>query len=192
MRKGLMVLLAALVFLAGCGGPAFKGQTRGGAAPDFTLTDQNGQPFRLSDQKDRVMLLYFGYTYCPDVCPTSLSDFKQVYQILGTDAGRVRVVFVTVDPERDAPPRLKQYLAIFGSDSAFVGLSGTPEQLAPVYKAYDITHEKVPSKTDPRDYFMNHTAATFVIDRAGQWQVTKKYGTSPEEFAADIRLILHG
>jgi protein SCO1 len=192
MRKGVGVLLAALVFLAGCGGPAFKGQARGGAAPDFTLTDQSGQPFRLSDQKDKVVLLYFGYTYCPDVCPTSLSDFKRVDQILGADADRVRVVFVTVDPERDSPPRLKQYLAIFGPQSAFVGLSGTTEQMAPVYKAYNITHEKVPSKADPRDYFVNHSAATFLIDRAGQWRVTENYGTSPEDFATDIRLVLNG
>ena len=169
-----------------------RAQVRGGAAPDFTLTDQNGQPFRLSDQKDKVVLLYFGYTYCPDVCPTSLSDFKRVDQILGADAGRVRVVFVTVDPERDSPQRLKQYMAIFGPDSALTGLSGTAEQLAPVYKAYNVTHEKVPSKADPRDYFVNHTATTYVIDRTGQWRLTEDYGTSPEDFAADIRLVLNG
>ena len=177
-----------MVLLSGCGGPAFKGQFHGGAAPDFMLTSQTHEPFRLSDQKGDVVLLVFGYTYCPDVCPTTLSDFKQARQLLGADAGRVRFVFVTVDPERDTPDRLKQYMAIFGSD--FIGLSGTAEQLAPVYKAYDITHEKVVSPSDPRDYFVNHTATTFLIDRDGQWRVNESYGTSVEDLVSDVKLLL--
>jgi protein SCO1 len=188
MRKAIALGLIVLILSSGCGGPAFKGQSHGGAAPDFTLTAQTGAPFRLSDQKGSVVLLFFGYTYCPDVCPTTLSDFKQAHQLLGADAERVRFVFVTVDPDRDTPDRLKQYMAIFGSD--FVGLSGTAEQLAPVYKAYDITHDKVLSETDPRDYFINHTATTFAIDPAGQWRLNEPYGTSVEDLVRDVRLLL--
>jgi protein SCO1 len=188
MRKAIVVGLVMLVLFSGCGGPAFKGQAHGGAAPDFALTSQTQQPFRLSDQKGEVVLLFFGYTYCPDVCPTTLSDFKQAHQLLGADAARVRFVFVTVDPERDTPDRLKQYMAIFSSD--FIGLSGTAEQLAPVYKAYDITHDKVVSPSDPRDYFVNHTATTFVIDPAGQWRLNESYGTSVEDLVSDLKLLL--
>lgn len=157
-------------------------------APDFTLTDHNGQPFRLNDQRGHVVVLLFGYTSCPDVCPTTLALWRQVHDALGPDAERVRFVFVTVDPERDTPERLRQHLTVF--HPAFIGLRGTPEELERVYEAYDVTHEKVLVGGSAAEYLMNHTATVFVIGPDGQLRSSHGFFTPPEEVTSDIRHLL--
>jgi len=158
------------------------------SAPDFTLTDQHGQPFRLSDQRGKAVLLFFGYTHCPDVCPTTLATWKQVHDALGDDADRVRFVFITVDPERDTPQRLRQHLAVF--NPGFIGLTGNPEQLAPIYQAYHVYHEEVQESQSAVDYLVNHTAAVFLIDPEGRWRLSYSFGTPPEDIVHDVQVLL--
>ncbi|MFN8471653.1 MAG: SCO family protein [Anaerolineae bacterium] len=163
-------------------------------APDFTLTDQNGQPFRLSDQRGKVVLLNFGYTNCPDVCPGTLADLAKARQMLGADASRVEVVFVTVDPQRDTPERLKTFLAAF--DPTFMGVTGPATALRPVWKAYtirsDVFATPVAGGVLPSDYLVGHTSLTFIIDAKGMIQdgFPAEYGA--ENIANDVRKVLHG
>ncbi|MFQ5873769.1 MAG: SCO family protein [Dehalococcoidia bacterium] len=157
-------------------------------APDFALTDHNGQPFRLSDQRGNVVVLFFGYTSCPDVCPTTLALWRQVHDALGPEAERVRFVFVTVDPDRDTPERLRQHLTVF--NPAFLGLRGTPAELKQVYKAYDVSHEKVLVGQSAAGYLMNHTATVFVIGPEGRLGSSHGFFTPPEEVVSDIRQLL--
>ena len=156
--------------------------------PDFTLRDQHGQPFRLSAQRGRVVLLFFGYTYCPDICPTTLAMWRQVHDALDDDAKRVRFVFITVDPERDTPERMGKHLAVFNPD--FIGLTGPPDKLEPVYQAFDVSREKVFAGGSASAYLMNHTATGFVIDPDGQLRLSHGYFTPPEDIAHDIRQLL--
>lgn len=183
--------LAALLLLSACGsGTHFTGQvlSPAKAAPDFTLSDQHGEPFTLSQQRGNVVLLYFGYTHCPDICPATLSVFRSVVDSLGTDAQHVRVVFVTVDPERDSASYLKDYLAQFRPD--FIGLTGTLDQLNPVYQAYGIERQKIPA-AGPLGYTMTHTSSFDVIDQQGNWRLVHNFGDSDTDIAADIRQLLH-
>lgn len=184
--------LLAVLFLAACGSrpPAFKGTVLNPpkTATDFTLTDQTGQPFTLNAQQGSVVLLYFGYTACPDVCPTTLGTWKQVAEQLGADAARVRFVFVTVDPERDTVEQLGRYLPLFSPD--FVGLTGTPEALEPVYQAYAVYHQKVLRADSALGYLVDHTATTYVIDPTGTWRLLESYGTPAEDIVHDVQLLL--
>jgi len=133
-------------------------------APDFTLTDQDSRPFTLSAQRGRPVVLFFGYTHCPDACPTTLAHLAQA--VRNPDVPRdVRIAFVTVDPFRDTPPVLKRYVRIF--NPAFVGLTGTLNQLKPVYAAYDTWREPVPAIHGPDNYFMAHGTAIYYIGRDG-------------------------
>jgi protein SCO1/2 len=158
------------------------------AAPDFALTDQHGQPFRLSDQRGKVVLLFFGYTQCPDVCPTTLATWRKVHEALGDDAGRVRFVFVTVDPERDTAERLGRHVEAFNPD--FLGLTGSPQELEAAYSTFGVVHEVDTSSQSAAGYLVNHTATTFVIDPSGQWRLRLPYGTSAEDIAHDVRELL--
>ena len=184
--------LLTVLILVGCGGqkPKFRGTELNPprTAPDFVLTDQYGQPFRLSDQQGKVVLLFFGYTHCPDVCPTTLARWKQIYDALGEDADRVRFVFITVDPERDTPERLQQHLAVF--NPKFIGLTGSPDQLAPIYQAYYVYQEKVQESQSAAGYLMSHTSATFLIDPEGRWRLNYGFGTPPEDIVHDIQVLL--
>jgi protein SCO1/2 len=157
-------------------------------AADFTLTDQHGQPFRLGDQRGKVVLLFFGYSSCPDVCPTTLSNWKQVHAGLEDDAQQVRFVFVTVDPARDTPERLQQHLALFSPD--FIGLAGTLEELESVYRAYGVYYEKVEAPESALGYLVNHTSSDYVIDTEGNWRVRHTFGTPPQDIVHDIRELL--
>ncbi len=192
MKRILNLGLLVVVALAACGPPApsFRGSVLNEpiSVPDFALTDQNGQTFRLSDQRGSAVLLFFGYTQCPDVCPTTLATWRQVHEALGDDAARVRFAFVTVDPERDTPERLGLHVNAFNPD--FIGLTGTQEDLEAVYKVFDIVYEKDTSSGSAAGYLVNHTATAFLLDPEGQWRLREKYGTPAEDIAHDIQELL--
>ncbi len=189
MKRTHMVLTLLLV-LAACGAPSFRGSVveEPVAVPDFTLVDQNGQPFRLSDQRGKVVLLFFGYTSCPDVCPTTLSTWRKVHQALGADADRVRFVFVTVDPERDTTERLGLHVNAFNPD--FIGLTGSPEELDSVYQVFDVYYEKDTSSGSALGYLISHTATTFVLDTEGNWRLRETFGTEVDDIVHDIQQLL--
>jgi protein SCO1/2 len=179
-----------VVVLAACGGPSFRGSVLDEpvSVPDFVLTDQYGQPFRLSDQRGQVVLLFFGYTQCPDVCPTTLATWRKIHEALGDDAERVRFVFVTVDPERDSPERLGLHVNAFNPD--FVGLTGAQDELDAVYGVFDVYYEKDSSSGSAAGYLVNHTATTFVLDAEGKWRLRETFGTDVEDVVHDIRQLL--
>jgi protein SCO1/2 len=190
MKKHLAVFLLLVLSLTACGGPSFRGSVLDEPVnvPDWTLTDENGDLFRLSDQRGNVVLLFFGYTSCPDVCPTTLATWRKIHEALGDDAQRVRFVFVTVDPERDTAERLGMHVHAFNPD--FIGLTGTPEELEPVYRAFDVYHEKDTSSGSALGYLVNHTATTFVLDPQGQWRLRETYGTEAQDIVHDIQQLL--
>ncbi|MCP4537913.1 MAG: SCO family protein [Chloroflexi bacterium] len=190
-RFTFTIIMLGCLLLAACSPPlSFRGNELSSPieATDFTLTDQHGQPFRLSEQQGQVVLLFFGYASCPDVCPTTLGIWKQAYAELGDDAERVRFVFVTVDPERDTQERMKVHLALFNPN--FIGLTGTPEELEPVYQVYGVVHEKQPMPDSGLGYQVTHTASAYLIDADGYWRVRHLFGTPAEDLAHDIRQLL--
>ncbi len=154
-------------------------------AQNFTLTDQNGNPFRMSEQRGKVVLLFFGYTHCPDVCPATLAIWKQVEQELGDDAERVKFVFITVDPERDTTKRLKEHVELFSQN--FIGLTGSDEELLPIYEVYNIYHEQDDSSNSAAGYLVSHTASSFLINPEGKLQSSFSFGTTSDEIVRDIR-----
>jgi len=156
-------------------------------ASDFTLTDQNGNPYHLADYQGKIVLVFFGYTNCPDVCPTTLAEFKQVREMLGEDADQVEFLFVTVDPERDTAERLAAYLPTFGE--GIRGLTGTPEELEPVWKDYGVYWKKVESDS-AAGYLMEHSTRTYAIDRSGNIRVTYLFGTQPGSILRDTQYLL--
>lgn len=156
-------------------------------ARDFALTDHNGQPRRLSDFKGKVVTVFFGFTQCPDVCPTALSEMAEVMKALGPDADKVQVLFITVDPERDTRQLLAQYVPAF--DKRFLGLYGDLNQTAQVAKEFKVIYNKVPGKT-PDSYSMDHTAATFVFDREGRIRLYVRPGQGIQPLVSDLRQLL--
>ncbi len=156
-------------------------------ATDFELTDQNGQRFRLSDQQGDIVLLFFGYTHCPDVCPVTLSHFQYIQEQLGDGASEVRFVFVTVDPERDNPERLKTYLSVF--NAGITGLTESRVNLEPVWKAYGVYQAKQ-ELGSAAGYLVDHTARTYLIDRQGNWRLTYPFEMDQEDLLADVRHLL--
>jgi len=156
-------------------------------APDFALSDQNGNPFRLSDQNGSIVLMFFGYTTCPDVCPATLAQLKQVRADLGRDADAVRVVLVTVDPGRDTAEQLRNYLS--GFDPAFIGLTGSFEQLDIVYRSYGV-YQAIPQLRP--GYTVEHTDRIYVIDAKGNLRLTYTTDTASGEIAGDVRELLKG
>lgn len=183
----LVVLLLAVVGTQLFAQPyTFRGSLIDPPLPshDFVLTDQAGQPFRLRDQQGNVVVMAFGYTACPDVCPTTLADFKRVRTLLGEQAEHVRFVFVTVDPERDTPERLGQYMAAF--DPSFRGLSGADADLEQVWNNYGIYHEKQ-YVGSAAGYLVDHTSRIYVVDAQGNLRLTFPFGTQVEDMAEDIR-----
>jgi protein SCO1/2 len=156
------------------------------AAP-IELVDQDNQPFTLEQERGKVAIFYFGYTYCPDYCPTTLVDMQKMKDALGDKAGQVDVIMITVDPERDTPARLKEYLEFF--DPAFIGLSGTQEQINQLKMPYGIFLEKqTPDATG--QYLVDHSTQLYAIDPEGNLRLTWPYGTAPEDIAEDIEHIL--
>ncbi|MFG6487433.1 SCO family protein [Roseateles sp. BYS78W] len=192
-RRFTLAALAALA-LAGCqkaepAREAFKGIDLTGAeyARQLNLTDQDGRARSLADFKGKVAVVFFGYTQCPDVCPTTMMEVAEVKKSLGADGDKVQGVFVTIDPERDTGALLKAYLASF--DPSFVGLHGSVEQTQAAAKEFKVFFAKVPGKT-PDTYTMDHTAASFIFDTEGRVRVYARYGAGAEPLAHDIKLLL--
>ena len=190
-KCGRWVAMALLFSLAACSPeqPQFKSIDVTGAnyAQGFTLTDHNGQTRSLSDFKGKVVVLFFGYTQCPDVCPTSLSELTEVKRLLGADGDKLQGVFVTVDPARDTAELLKAYLANF--DPSFVAFVPTDEELAKVGKDFKIYYKKAEGKT-PTSYTMDHSAFSYVYDTQGRLRLYSRYGSGAQVLAQDIKLLL--
>lgn len=156
-------------------------------AKGFELTDHNGTVRHLQDFAGKVVVLFFGYTQCPDVCPTSMSELAEIKKNLGKDGDKLQVLFVTVDPQRDTPELLKSYMANF--DPTFLALYTTPEKLIALAKDYKIYFKKVEGKT-PTSYSMDHSAGSYVYDTKGQLRLFTRYGSGPKPLTEDIRLLL--
>lgn len=187
------VLAGSALLLGGCSDsskPGFSAIDLTGAdyAKDFALTDFNGQPRSLKDYRGKIVVMFFGYTQCPDVCPTSMTELVAVKKLLGPDGDKLQGLFVTVDPARDTPEMLKAYMANF--DPSFVALrADTPEKLAAVAKDYKVYYKKVEGKT-PTSYTMDHSAGSYVYDTQGRLRLYSRYGSGAGALAADIKLLL--
>lgn len=195
--KFLVIAIALCAALAGCdklglsAKPAvtFRGAdiTGAGYAKTLSLPDANGQPRTLGDFKGKVTVVFFGYTQCPDVCPTTMAELAQVKKQLGADADKLQAVFITIDPERDTPEILKSYMASF--DPSFVALRGTLEQTQVAAKEFKIYFAKVPGKTEG-SYTMDHSAGSFILDAKGNPRVFERYGAGPDGLIADVKALI--
>ncbi|MBI5938447.1 MAG: SCO family protein [Betaproteobacteria bacterium] len=191
MRALFAIVLSALLF--GCGpssSPQFKGTDITGApfGRGFSLQDHNGRPRKLEDFKGKAVAIFFGYTHCPDVCPTTLTDLKSAFKLLGPEmAGRVQVLFVTVDPERDTPEVLAKYVPYF--DPTFLGLYGTAEQVAETAREFKVHYSKH-TESGASGYLVDHTAATYVFDPQGRIRLFWPYGFPASDMAHDLKQAL--
>ncbi len=154
---------------------------------DFTLQTANNEVFRLSDQKGKIVLLFFGYTSCPDVCPVTLATFKQVYDTLGENSQKVRFVMITADPDRDTPEKVAEYVMRFNSE--FIGLSGNRSALEPLWKQLGVFVEKQDSGS-AAGYLVSHTSSVYVLDPNGSLLMTFPYGTTEIDMANDLAQLL--
>lgn len=184
------MLAAALISGCGPSGPKFTNTDITGAsfARELSLTDHTGKPRTLADFGGKVVVVFFGYVRCPDVCPTTLAELKSIVEELGDQGKRVQVLFVTVDPERDTRELLAQYVPAFHPD--FLGLYGDKEQIAKTAKEFKVYYQKVPgSRSD--NYSMDHTAGSYVFDPSGRIRLWVGH-TKPGTLASDIRTLLKG
>lgn len=186
--KVFLAFLAA-VLLAACSKPTFNNVDITGAnyANDFSLTDHTGARRTLADYRGKLVVIFFGFTQCPDVCPTTLQEMAEVRRALGRDAEQVQMLFVTIDPERDTQDVLAQYVP--GFDPSFVGLHGTAEEIARTAKTFKVFYQKAAGKT-PTSYTMDHTAGSYVIDRTGQPRLFLKHNQGPAPIVADLKQLL--
>ncbi len=191
MQRRTALAIISAVALSACGEnkPQFKAIDLSGAdyARDFQLTDHNGQQRSLKDFRGKLVVLFFGYTQCPDVCPTTMAELAEAKKLLGADGGRLQGLFVTLDPERDTPQVLKAYMENF--DPSFLALRPTPAQLEGLAREFKIYYKKVEGKT-PGSYTMDHTAASYVYDTQGRLRLYTRYGTGPQALASDLQLLL--
>ncbi len=192
-RRGLMMLLViVLVALSACSSPSWRGTPYDPPRPAAEIAGINwdNTAFRLSDLRGKVALLFFGYTYCPDVCPTTMAEMRKLMEQLGAQAGKVAVVFVSVDPERDTPARLAEYVPFF--DRRFYGVQLSDEALAQVKRDYGVFAEKRPyvGADGVETYTVDHTARVFVVDPGGALRLSFSYGTPVEHMRADILRLL--
>jgi protein SCO1/2 len=185
------LVLAAAALLAACAPekPSFKSIDVSGAdfGRQLSLTDHTGKPRTLTDFKGKVVAVFFGFTRCPDVCPTTLAEMKAVKDKLGPDGDRLQVLFVTIDPERDTPELLAKYVPAF--DPSFLGLYGDADATAKAAKEFRVFYQKVPGSS-PDNYSMDHTAATFIYDPQGRLRLFAKHGMGADALVQDIRLLL--
>ncbi len=190
MRRILLLLAAAL--LTACSPPArFHATELSGIdwGKDFALTDHNGTPRRLADFRGRAVMIFFGYTQCPDVCPTTMGNMRELMVKLGPEAERVQVLFVTVDPERDTPQLLAQYVPAF--HPAFLGLYGDAAATAATAREFKIFYNKQPGNT-ASTYTVDHTAGSYLFDPRGRLRLHVRHGETPERMAQDIKRLLAG
>lgn len=192
-----MKLLSALflciaLLLAGCSEPPLFVSTDISTTDwgkDFSLTDHRGQPRRLADFRGKAVVLFFGYTQCPDVCPTTLSTLRDALKLLGEDARRVQVLFVTVDPARDTPQLLAHYVPAF--DPSFLGLYADENGIAAVAKEFKVFYAKQPGTT-PGSYSIDHSTGSYAFDARGKLRLLLRHGETPGNIAADLKLLLAG
>jgi protein SCO1/2 len=189
-----MLRLAAallLLALAACSpqGPKFQSSDVTGSSfgRDFSLQDPAGKKRTLADFRGKAVVVFFGYTQCPDVCPTTLSTLAETMKLLGPDADRVQVIFITIDPERDKPALLAEYVPAF--DKRFLGLYGDAEATERVAKEFKVIYQKQPGPT-PTTYTMDHSAGVFVFDPQGRLRLYARHGQGPDAFASDLRELL--
>lgn len=192
MRTLLFAGCTALALFTACQPappPAFQTTDITGAAfaRDFSLTDHHGQPRTLADFKGKAVALFFGYTHCPDVCPTTLGDFATALQQMGPLAQQVQVIFVTLDPERDTPAVLKQFVPAFNAD--FLGMTADADGIARVAKEYKVVYQKT-AVQGAGDYLLDHSAGTYVHDPQGRIRLRMAYGSTPDAIAHDLTLLL--
>ena len=195
LKSIALISLSATVIggLVGCdkkpAKPTFQGIDLTGAeyAKDFQLPDQDGKTRSLKDFAGKVVVVFFGYTQCPDVCPTTMSELAEVKRALGADGDKLQGIFVSVDPERDKPEILKAYMANF--DPTFVALCPNPEQLAAMAKDFKIYYKRVEGKT-PTSYTMDHSAGSMVYDPKGRLRVYQRYGAGPQALLSDVKTLL--
>ena len=191
MKRRHLLLSAFAASVAACSEskPKFNAIDLTGAnyAKDFHLPDTDGKMRSLADFKGKLVALFFGYTQCPDVCPTTMTELAEAKKLLGPDGNKLQVVFITVDPERDTPQVLKGYMGNF--DPTFVALRPTPEQLEAVAKDFKVYYKKVDGNT-PTSYSMDHSAATYVYDTKGQLRLYARYGAGPQVLVSDFKQLL--
>jgi len=186
--SSIVRVMGLALALAACGakGPSFQATDLTGASfgRDFELTAPDGKPRRLADFRGKAVVMFFGYTQCPDVCPTTLAALADAMKQLGADADRVQVLFVTIDPERDTPALLSQYVPAF--DPRFLGLYGDADATARTAKEFKAIYQKVPGPA-PGSYTMDHSAGTYIFDPQGRLRLYVSNGQGPEVFAHDLR-----
>ncbi|MDR0565244.1 MAG: SCO family protein [Azoarcus sp.] len=184
------LLICCVLPLASCGNdnPHFSNTDISGAdyAKDFALRDPDGNTRRLADFQGKAVILFFGFIQCPDVCPTALVRAADVQRLLGEDASKFQIIFVTLDPERDTPEILREYTAAFGAD--VLGLLGTPEQTKETADAFRIFYRKVPTRSG---YTIDHTATSYIYDPQGRIRLAVAHQTPAEPIAADVSMLLH-
>lgn len=187
-----MLLLGALVIAAACSGPGFRGTPYDPPRPAAEITGANwdNTAFHLSALRGRIVLLFFGYTYCPDVCPTTMAEMRKLMERLDARADKVAVVFVSVDPERDTPARLAEYVPFF--DPHFYGVQLAPEALEQAKRDYGVFAEKRPyvGVDGVETYTVDHTARVFLVDQTGALRLFFFYGTPVEDIRSDILRLL--
>ena len=190
-RQLFVACLLLLVLLSGCGSYQFKNTqlTPPDPAYDFALTDQNNQPFTLNSQRGKVVIIFFGYTNCPDICPATLSDMQILRNRLDSQQDNVTMVFITVDPERDTVTRLKQFVDRF--DSHIVALTGDPTTLAQVYTAYGAGAQRRELPDSALIYAMDHTSTLTVIDKQGQRRLLIGFGSDLTDTQNDITALIN-
>jgi len=192
LALGAAAGFATLALLGGCdraAAPSFKAIDITGAeyARELNLTDPDGRRRTLAEFRGKVVVVFFGFTQCPDVCPTTLAELAAVRRELGADGERVQGIFVSVDPERDTPELLKAYIDNFGA--GFIALRGTPEETQAAAKHFKVFYAKVPGKTET-SYTIDHTAGAYVFDPEGRVRLFTRHGTGAAALVHDIRLLL--
>ena len=188
-----LLLAASVLALTACEKPAqsFNAIDITGAdyATGFSLTDHNGQARTLADFKGKVVVIFFGFTQCPDVCPTSMSELAQARQMLGADGDRLQGLFVSIDPERDTPDIMKQYMSSF--DPTFLALFAKPDELPEVAKSFKVYYKKVVG-SQPDTYTMDHSAGSYIYDPNGKIRLYSRYGSGAQSLPDDVKKLLDG
>ncbi len=191
VSAALRVAFCAFALVSACSPdkPKFNAIDVTGAnyAKGFSLKDHTGQERKLTDFKGKVVVVFFGYTQCPDVCPTTMTELVEVKRLLGAMGDKLQAVFITLDPARDTAELLNVYVTNF--DSSFVALIPTPEQLVEVAKEFKIYYKKVDGKT-PTSYTMEHSAGSYIFDGQGQVRLFSRYGSGAQAIAQDVTMLL--